>query len=102
MYQLSYEMLDIIMKICPFSTPIMTIFFSTCCPNSNTLICNLDTVYRYTVFNGETSDWTCLHTYCIQQTGIYWTCLFDVNSCHFIFRKNKSLVSSIGHRKTYT
>ncbi len=29
-------------------TPIM-IFFSTFCPNSNTLICKLDTVNRYTV-----------------------------------------------------
>ncbi len=28
-------------------------FFSTFCPNSNTLICKLDTVYRYTVFNGK-------------------------------------------------
>ncbi len=26
-------------------------YFSTFCPNSNTLICKLDTVYRYTVFN---------------------------------------------------
>ncbi len=56
-YQLSYEILDIIMKIWPFITTIMTIIFSTCCPNSNTLICKLDTVYRYTVFNGKTSLW---------------------------------------------
>ncbi len=28
-------------------------FFSTFCPNSNTLISKLDTVYRYTVFNGK-------------------------------------------------
>ncbi len=28
-------------------------YFSTFCPNSNTLICKLDTVYRYTVFNGK-------------------------------------------------
>ncbi len=26
-------------------------YFSTFCPNSNTLISKLDTVYRYTVFN---------------------------------------------------
>ncbi len=49
-YQFSYEILYIIMKIC--ITPIM-IFFSTLCPNSSTLICKLDTVYRYTVFNGK-------------------------------------------------
>ncbi len=29
----------------------------TCCPNSNALICKLDTVYRYIVFNGKTSLW---------------------------------------------
>ncbi len=69
-YQLSYEILDIIMKIWPFITPIMTIIFSTCCPNSYTLICKLDTVYRCTVFNGKTSLWTFLHTYCIKQNGI--------------------------------
>ncbi len=63
-YQLSYEILDIIMKIWPFITPIMTIIFSTCCPNSNTLICKLDTVYRYTVFNGKNSLWTFLQTFC--------------------------------------
>ncbi len=40
------------MKIWPCITPIM-IFFSTFCPNSNTLINKLDTVYRYTVFNGK-------------------------------------------------
>ncbi len=28
-------------------------YFSTFCPNSNTLISKLDTVYRYTVFNGK-------------------------------------------------
>ncbi len=28
-------------------------FFSTFCPNSNTLISKLDIVYRYTVFNGK-------------------------------------------------
>ncbi len=69
-YQLSYEILDIIMNIWPFITPIMTILFSTCSPNSNTLICKLDTVYRYTVFNGKTSLWKFLHTYCIKQNGI--------------------------------
>ncbi len=44
-YQLSYEILGIIMKIWPFITPILAILFSTCCPNSNTLICKLDRVY---------------------------------------------------------
>ncbi len=28
-------------------------YVSTFCPNSNTLISKLDTVYRYTVFNGK-------------------------------------------------
>ncbi len=28
-------------------------YFSTFCPDSNTLIRQLDTVYRYTVFNGK-------------------------------------------------
>ncbi len=28
-------------------------FFLAFCPNSNTLISKLDTVYRYTVFNGK-------------------------------------------------
>ncbi len=54
-YQLSYEILDIIMKIWSFITPIMTIIFLTCCPNSNTLMFKLDTAYRYTAFNGNTS-----------------------------------------------
>ncbi len=66
-YQFAYEILDIIMKIWPIITPIMTIIFSTCCPNSNTLICKLDTVYKSHCF-----------------------CLFDVYSCHFIFRKTES------------
>ncbi len=74
-YQLSYEILDIIMKIWPFITTIMTILFSTCCPNSNTLICKLDTVYRYTVFNGKTSLWIFLHTYCMIQNGISNNCV---------------------------
>ncbi len=43
-YQLSNEILDIIMRIWPFITPIMIILFSTFCPNSNTLIFKLDTV----------------------------------------------------------
>ncbi len=63
-YQLSYEILDIIMKIWTFITLIMTILFSTCCPNSNTLICKLDSVY--TEFNGKTSLWKSLHTHCIK------------------------------------
>ncbi len=51
-YQLSYQILDVIMKIWPFITPIMIIIFLACCPNSNTLKCKLDTVNRYTMFNG--------------------------------------------------
>ncbi len=67
-YQLSYEILDIIIKIWPCITLIMTILFSTCCPNSNTLICKLDSVY--TEFNGKTSLWKFLHIYCIKQNDI--------------------------------
>ncbi len=63
--------LDIIMKIWPIITLIMTILFSTCCPNSSTLICKLDTVYRYTVFNGKTSLWT-FFTHILHKTKWYF------------------------------
>ncbi len=59
---MSYEILDCIMKIWPFITPIMTIIFSTCGPNSNSIICKLGTVYKYNVFNGK-SQLTALYGY---------------------------------------
>ncbi len=64
-YQFCYEILDIIMKIWPIITPIMTIIFSTCCPNSNTLICKLDTLCLMgkPVYGN-------FYTYCIKQNGI--------------------------------
>ncbi len=45
-----YEILGlyIIMKILSIITPIITLFFISCCPK-NTLICKLDLVYRYIV-----------------------------------------------------
>ncbi len=49
------------MKIWPIITPNMTILFQHAVPYSNTLICKLDAVYRYTVFNGKTNLWKCLH-----------------------------------------
>ncbi len=42
------------MKILSIITPIITLlFFITCCPK-NTLICKLDLVYRYIVYNEKT------------------------------------------------
>ncbi len=46
-YQFAYEIFDIIMKIGPIIIHNMTIIFSTCCPNSNTLICKLESVYTW-------------------------------------------------------
>ncbi len=66
-YQLSYE---ILWKSGHLLLPLWQFFFSTCCPNSNTLICKWDRVNRYTVFNGKNSLWTFLHTYCIKLNGI--------------------------------
>ncbi len=40
-------------EIWPCITPIMKIIFSNILPNSKTVISKLDTVYRYTVFNGK-------------------------------------------------
>ncbi len=45
-YQLSYEILDIIMKIWPFITPIMTILFSTYCPNRTSQVTYVTMVPR--------------------------------------------------------
>ncbi len=67
--------LDIIMKIWPIITLIMTNLFLTCCPNSNKLICKLNTV-----FNGKTCLWTFLHTYCIKQNGI------SNNFCYIVYK----------------
>ncbi len=47
--EINYIILYIIMKSLSIITPIITLLF-TCCPK-NTLICKLDLVYRYIVYN---------------------------------------------------
>ncbi len=74
MYNLSIILLNIRYHYAnlPFITPIMTVLFSTCCPNSNTLICKLDAL-----FNGKTSLWEFLHT--LRKTKWYiksFCCIF--------------------------
>ncbi len=49
------------------------IFFITCCPK-NTLICKLDLVYRYIVYNEKTLLWPFLHTFCRKKKGIESFC----------------------------
>ncbi len=62
-----YEILDIIRKIWKIITPIMTfIFFNM--PSQQQLI-NMQIIY--TVFNGKTSLWALLHTYCIKIILLY-------------------------------
>jgi len=70
-HQYSYEILDIIIKMLPIITPIITSFFITCCPK-NILICTLDTVYRFIVLiiEWEYSFMAILPTYCIKSNGI--------------------------------
>ncbi len=65
-----YEILYIIMKIWSIITPIITLlFFITCCPK-NTLICKLDLVYRYTVYNEKTHLWPFYTHFAERKKGI--------------------------------
>ncbi len=67
-----YEILYIIMKIVRlfFITPIITLlFFITCCPK-NTLICKLDLVYRYIVYNEKNHLWP-FYTHFAERKMVY-------------------------------
>ncbi len=65
-----YDILYIIMKIVSIITPIITHLFSLHVAPKNTLICKLDLVYRYIVYNEKNPFMAILHTCCRKKKGI--------------------------------